>query len=258
MDETPLKHRIAEMWDSEADNYDNHVSHGIQTREEKRMWEQVFREVLPPAYPLHILDAGCGTGAMGLLLAGMGHIVTGIDLSPRMMAIAKRKAEEYRLPVTFLHGDAESPPFGPESFDVIVARHLFWTLPHPGETLRRWHALLRPGGAVILIEGIWFDGRLETRIRRGISLFFARIFEKHPHGARGYDPHTRRNLPYHGGLPEAAARESLKNAGFCQIVTRDLREIKRAQFTRMPWYERIQPVFSYYLISGRKPSSAHP
>jgi SAM-dependent methyltransferase len=53
-----------------------------------------------------------------------------------------------------LVGDASDPPArAGRSFDVILARHLLWTLPDPQGALRRWVSLLRPGGRLVLIEG---------------------------------------------------------------------------------------------------------
>jgi SAM-dependent methyltransferase len=51
--------------------------------------------------------------------------------------------------------DAEAPPFPPGSFNLIVERHVLWTLPNPEQALRAWSALLRPGGRLVLIEGDW-------------------------------------------------------------------------------------------------------
>src|SRR5262249_14917292 len=56
---------------------------------------------------------------------------------------------------TVLHGDAAEPPVGGRRFDVVLCRHLLWTLPDPGAALRRWAGLLRPGGQLVLVEGRW-------------------------------------------------------------------------------------------------------
>jgi SAM-dependent methyltransferase len=99
-----------------------------------------------------VLDAGCGTGSLSLLLAGHGHRVTGIDLSPRMVEHARGKLAGHDA--TVLLGDAGDPPAG-QRFDVVLCRHLLWTLPNPHAALRRWFGALRPGGHLVLIEGRW-------------------------------------------------------------------------------------------------------
>jgi SAM-dependent methyltransferase len=54
--------------------------------------------------------------------------------------------------------DAAAPRFPPQQFDAIVCRHLLWTLPEPGQVLRRWVDLLRQKGRLRLIEGYWRTG----------------------------------------------------------------------------------------------------
>ncbi|WOX55217.1 MULTISPECIES: class I SAM-dependent methyltransferase [unclassified Methanoculleus] len=251
MDDNAMKSHIAQTWSAEAGYYDNHVSHGVQTDEEKKLWMEVFSALLP-GNALHILDVGCGTGAMGLILAGMGHTVAGIDLSEGMMAIGRKKAEEQNLPMTFLTGDAEHPPFEPETFDAVINRHLLWTLPHPETALASWHRVLKPRGVVMVIDGVWDDGSFGAKVRRGVSSGIARIVEAHPHGDKGYSDEVRAALPNLGGVPEETARRYLTDAGFGDIAVQDLARIRENQRKRLKWYEKINPRGTYYLISGRK------
>lgn len=55
----------------------------------------------------------------------------------------------------FLVGDAAAPPTGDERFDVVLARHVVWTLPDPLAALHQWRDRLRDGGMLVLIEGRW-------------------------------------------------------------------------------------------------------
>lgn len=252
MDDSTIKRNIARTWDEESVYYDTYVSHGIHTEDEKELWKRAFGTVLPSGQSLRILDAGCGTGAMGLLLAEMGHRVTGIDLSRGMMQIGEMKASQGNLPMAFHVGDAESPPFDPGSFDAIVARHLLWTLPQPQRALSNWYRILRPRGTVMLIEGIWDDGKVLTRLKREFSGIMARVFEERPHGDRGYPAAVKNQLPFPGGLPEYRARQFLEAAGFEQVSCLDLMHIRQNQQRRQPWYQRINTATSYYLMTGRK------
>lgn len=72
-----------------------------------------------------VLDAGCGTGEHALLAASLGHDSTGIDSSPRAIALAGQKAEARGLRVRFLVADAlELSSFG-ERFESVVDCGLF-------------------------------------------------------------------------------------------------------------------------------------
>jgi SAM-dependent methyltransferase len=92
---------------------------------------------------------------LSLLLAAWGHRVMGVDLAPRMVERARAKLSSAGLPARFYVGDAAVPPTGQERFDVVLSRHLVWTLPDPEGALREWVARLRPGGRLVLVEGRW-------------------------------------------------------------------------------------------------------
>ncbi|MDD1723781.1 MAG: class I SAM-dependent methyltransferase, partial [Methanospirillum sp.] len=178
MHDTRIKGEISGVWDTYADTYDSFVSHGIQTEEEKKLWINVFLKNLPRDKEiLTVLDVGCGTGAIGLILAEMGHNVTGLDLSEKMMEEGRQKAVIRRCTMRFLPGDVEDPPFPDNEFDVVISRHLLWTLPHPVKALTAWKRIIRPGGRVMVIAGIWNDGTLKTRILKRSSELPGRIFD---------------------------------------------------------------------------------
>ena len=60
--------------------------------------------------------------------------------------------------VDLAHGDAADPPFGPSSADVVLCRHVLWSLDDRDAVVARWIRLLRPGGRLVLIEGSWATG----------------------------------------------------------------------------------------------------
>ncbi|MFE7973276.1 class I SAM-dependent methyltransferase [Streptomyces shenzhenensis] len=115
-------------------------------------WAAGLRTWLP-GRPADVLDLGCGTGSLALLAAEQGHRVTGVDLSPAMVDLARAKTAG--RDAVFLVGDAAAPPVGERRFDAVLVRHVLWTLPGPGRVLRHWSGLLRPGGRLVLVEGVW-------------------------------------------------------------------------------------------------------
>jgi ubiquinone/menaquinone biosynthesis C-methylase UbiE len=102
-----------------------------------------------------VLDLGCGTGSLALLAAEAGHRVIGVDLSSRMIERARAKLAATPVATALVVGDAAAPPIGDRTLDAVVVRHLVWALPDPHAALRRWVALLRPGGRLVLVEGRW-------------------------------------------------------------------------------------------------------
>jgi ubiquinone/menaquinone biosynthesis C-methylase UbiE len=141
---------VAAYWDSAAATFDTEPDHGLASPAVRAAWAQRLRGWLPDD-GADVLDVGCGTGSLALLLAEQGHTVTGVDLSPNMVEHARRKLAGRG---TVLLGDAAAPPVGGR-FDVVLCRHLLWTLPDPAAALRRWVGLLRPGGHLVLVEGRW-------------------------------------------------------------------------------------------------------
>ncbi|MEV7866996.1 methyltransferase domain-containing protein [Streptomyces sp. NPDC088124] len=139
-------------WDATADTFDQEPDHGLLDPAVRAAWAARMAGWLP-ATPSRVLDLGCGTGSLALLAAERGHRVTAVDLSPRMTALARAKLAGTDAEV--LIGDAARPPVGERRFDVVLARHVLWLLPDPEETLRHWTALLRPGGRLVLVEGVW-------------------------------------------------------------------------------------------------------
>ena len=143
---------ITKFWDTVATHYESHGGNTAPLDSDSyRRWVAVFQQYMPFP-PADVLDTCCGTGFAALICSGLGHRVTGVDLAPNMLAIARQLATERGLGAQFVEGDAVNPPFDHESFDAVVSRHSLWTLRSANEALRRWHQLLRPGGRVVLID----------------------------------------------------------------------------------------------------------
>jgi ubiquinone/menaquinone biosynthesis C-methylase UbiE len=251
MNDAEIKNAVRKSWDCSSQTYDTCPGHKIGTRKEKDAWKQELSRGLP-AGPLDILDVGCGTGAMGLLFAEMGHRVTGIDLSEEMMAKARRKAEDQNLKITLRNGDAEHLPFGDSSFDIIVNRHLLWTLPHPEVALKEWHRILRDGGTALIIDGVWDDKTFRARASRALGEGLVRIFEPGETHHKSYDRDLRSHLPHDGGVPHNTARSYMQRAGFTGTEFHDLMYIRELQKAELPWYRRLAQGRSYYILAAKK------
>jgi SAM-dependent methyltransferase len=79
-----------------------------------------------------VLDVGTGTGRAALLLARQGALVTGVDASEEMLAVARTRAESEGLEVSFRTGDVHGLDFPARAFDLVVCLRVLMHSP-------RWH-----------------------------------------------------------------------------------------------------------------------
>lgn len=155
---------VREFWDAQTSRYDEDPDHGLRDAAAREAWRAHLTAWLP-APPGTVLDLGCGTGSLSLLALEAGHRVVGLDLSPAMVAEARRKCAGHDG--TFDVGDAADPGLEPGSVDALLARHLLWTLPDPQAALARWVRLVRPGGRLVLVEGRWWPAGAVTPYAQG-------------------------------------------------------------------------------------------
>lgn len=97
---------------------------------------------------MRVLDVGCGTGVVALTAARLGADVTGIDLTPELVAHARENAGIMNLSVRFAEADVEALPHGDASFDVVVSQFAHMFAPRPEIAIREMLRVLRPGGTL--------------------------------------------------------------------------------------------------------------
>jgi SAM-dependent methyltransferase len=214
-----IKTAVGRYWGGRAAGFDQGASHGVHNEAQHRAWLDLLRQVAGPP-PLNVLDVGCGTGFLAMRMAELGHTAVGVDLSEEMLAEARRKTEGIGLAVRFQLGDAEAPPQDGAPYDVILERHVLWTLPQPREAVHTWQTLLKPGGLLILIEG---------------------IFEM---SDRTVYPQLEAQLPLYGGRPGEELASLLAAEGFVQTAVRPLMDAAL-------WLET--PTRSRFMVTGRRP-----
>ena len=99
-----------------------------------------------------VLDVACGTGVLiPDYLKRNAASVTGIDISPKMAGIARKKFKQER--VTILCGDVETTAFD-RQFDCIVVYNAFPHFPDPERLIRTLSDLLKPGGTLTVAHGM--------------------------------------------------------------------------------------------------------
>ena len=95
------------------------------------------------------MDCGCGTGPMISLLYenDSSKNYTGLDITPKMIEVAKNKNLEG---VNWVVGDCENLPFEENSFDAIICSNSFHHYPNPQKFFNSAKRVLKPGGRLIL------------------------------------------------------------------------------------------------------------
>jgi ubiquinone/menaquinone biosynthesis C-methylase UbiE len=205
-----------------------------------------------------ILDVGSGTGYVSLILARLGHEVTGIDFSHEMLALSSTKAKKMGLKVRFIEGDAENIPLPSGSFDVVINRHLLWTLPNPKKAIREWTRLCKPGGKLIIIDGTQSGSDQLRRLVRfpflvWILLKEGRTLNEILH--YGLPNDKQEKIPHYHGITADQIAAYMNDCGLSDISCKDLGYIRDISLRNYPWYERPvhKGLFEYhtYLVSGR-------
>ncbi len=113
------------------------------------------------------LEVAVGTG-MNLEYYPPQVKLTGVDLSPAMLAKAREKAGEQGRPVTLVEGDAQELSFADRSFDTVLCALALCTIPDQGRALTEMYRVLVPGGRLLLVDHIEytrFPFRLRERLR---------------------------------------------------------------------------------------------
>jgi ubiquinone/menaquinone biosynthesis C-methylase UbiE len=138
-------------WNWRAATFDRELSQGLHSERQRKAWLELLAGLSGTA-PTRVLDVGCGTGFLALLLAQLGHKVTGIDLAPQMIELARQKAAQAELDIEFRVENAAELADPDETYDLVVERHVIWTLPQPARGVQEWVRVLRPGGRLVAIE----------------------------------------------------------------------------------------------------------
>jgi ubiquinone/menaquinone biosynthesis C-methylase UbiE len=233
-----VKQQVAAHWGKRAAHFDADFGHSIRTPEERSAWDRVFALALAGREGLDALDIGCGTGFLSLELASRGHRVTGIDFAPAMLTLAKRKAAEAGADIRFEEADAEALPFPPLAFDLVMTRHVLWTLPHPEAAIDEWIRILRPGGRLAVI-----DGRSLVKPGEEQAASARRSTEYAPIGDR---------LPFLMGKPQEEIEALFRAHGLVEVGGDPLADVILAQNQRaVAEGEELRPR-QRYVVWGNK------
>jgi len=223
-----VRDRIRQFWDRDSETYDRSPSHALTDPVEAAAWRAALRRHLPEP-GARVLEAGAGTGSVTVLLAELGYRVTALDLSEGMLARARTKLDGF-TDVEFVTGPADQPPPGP--FDAIIERNMLWTNPDPVGSLMAWHGVVRPGGRLLVLEGI--EGGLFQDLReRAAELIRRALGIPHDHHDH-YDAEVMAALPLAGVGTPGPLLKAVRRAGWSGIRLERLRDVEWARRMASP------------------------
>ena len=175
-DPTAKVQRVAERM---APRYDRDI----------RFWERVQfaggREWIGARVQGRILEVAVGTGR-NFDFYPPAATVTGIELSPAMLAIARRHAADLGLDIDLRQGDAQALPFDDNSYDTVTCTLSLCAIPDPATAIAEMKRVLRPGGRLLLLDHIGSRWRPILALQRLAERFTVRSAGEHL---------TRRQLP---------------------------------------------------------------
>lgn len=148
------KAQVTRMFDNISGRYDGLnrvISFGIDLK-----WRKRVVNLVADIAPRKVLDIATGTGDLAIQIAKREATaeVTGLDISPGMLEVGKRKVAERELQdrITMVVGDSEALPFEADSFDAITVAFGVRNFENLEKGLSEIHRVLRPGGRFVVLE----------------------------------------------------------------------------------------------------------
>lgn len=195
-----------------ADRYD--LITVVLSYGQDRRWKRRLASLAEPLAGARALDLATGTGDIAFELASRGARVIGLDVTPRMVAIARAKVRRGAA-ARFVVGDMMALPFADASFDIVTTGYGLRNVPELGAAIDEIRRVLRPRGIALSLD----FNRPSNGIVRAAYLAYLRAVG----GALGWalhrDPDTYRYIPasirrYPGG--DGVAR-MLEERGFAHV-----------------------------------------
>jgi ubiquinone/menaquinone biosynthesis C-methylase UbiE len=257
-----LRDEIKAYWSARAATFDQSPGHEIFSEEERAAWHVLIERHLGLGNDAKALDLASGTGVVSHLMDDLGYRVTGIDWSEAMLERARAKAASRGRAIRFHLGDAENTLEPDDSYDVIVTRHLVWTLVDPKACFAEWLRVLKPGGKLLIIDGDFVNtGLAERMVKRLAAILertgFLRAPTPHaPVAMAGTHESILSRVHFSKGARADAVLHLLEEAGFTAVAAdTNLRRIHNAQATHFGFLKAVARGLQHrYAIIAEKPA----
>ncbi|MBN1323759.1 MAG: methyltransferase domain-containing protein [Methanotrichaceae archaeon] len=139
-----------ERWNRNADTWHRH--YGGKDPNRRDLLDPIILKTLGDVKGKRILDAGCGDGYLSRKFAKLGAIVTAVECSHRMLAIALAQQQYQPLSITYHNGNIANLPFLSDcSFDAVITNNVIQDTADYVGAFREFCRLLQPGGIYLHI-----------------------------------------------------------------------------------------------------------
>jgi SAM-dependent methyltransferase len=153
-----LKNRIRTTW--MAGDYAR-IAEVIQPHADE------FVDRLPITPDMLILDSACGTGNLAIPAARRGALVTGLDIAPNLLEVARERAAAEDLAIRFEEGDAEDLPYADDAFEMVISMYGIMFAPRPTPVAAELLRVCQPGGLIALAN--WTPGGFIGQMLKTVS-----------------------------------------------------------------------------------------
>ena len=136
-----------------------------------RRWKSRLVRLAAPGPAVRALDLATGTGDIAFAVGERCHRVVGLDVTRRMIELARIKAGRRRSPV-FLVGDMVALPFASASFDLVTTGYGFRNVPDLGAAIDEIARVLKPGGQALSLD---FDRPANAFVRALYLAYLAAV-----------------------------------------------------------------------------------
>lgn len=188
-----------------------------------RAWQQLLTEHMPSGSPLSVLDIGVGPGFFTVILAKLGHRLTGIDASEGMIQQAQANAADQQIEAEFYLMDSHRMSFPDCQFDAVVCRNVTWTLRDPASAYREWKRVLKPGGRLLVFDANWnlfrYDEALAKKVADREEQFRARYGEPYDTYEGPEEEKEMGRFPLDDKIRPDWDVETLQAIGYTGVVT---------------------------------------
>lgn len=196
-----------------ADRYD--FITGFLSYGQDRRWKRRLIDLAVVAPSDRVLDLACGTGDLVFAAAESARASTGLDITHRMLQLARRREAAGGRPVAFVAGDMLALPFRASSFDVVTTGYGLRNVPDLGVALDEIRRVLTPGGRFLSLDFNRPTRRVVRTMYLGYLTVVGALLGMVLHG----DPNTYRYIPesirlYPGAI---GVGRLMEQAGFTDV-----------------------------------------